>query len=593
MPPRIVTISDHIDCPTGFGTQHRIVAMALAHAGFEVHSLGLWDSRPLGVVPLGEGDSPLSPRDGGKGTVPWLSRDGGKGTVPCLTRYPGGQGVEEHRRAWAMYRDLLRPDLVVTLGDLAMFRHLHEGDRSFAWCHWLPIDAEPYPTADHEAMLGYDRLVAMSHFGLELLRPHLEGRVPLHLIPHGVDTRVFRPLAEPLTLRRRWSRRLGARLGPADFVLVSRDTNQWRKQLPLLLDALARLPRDVKLILHCRPVAHPDARGWDLEHLARRVYGVADRVIFTGSGQQRPELSPWELAGLDNLADLRVAATQGEGFGICTIEAMACGTPTVITDYTTSRELITGMADCRSATADWAQRNGPAPPLAAARSASRDVGAAPGPSRICTNAKGGAPAAPAAQGAAAAGASGTRATAQQARPSSMARRGCDGPEAFRICTNAEDGSRRGAASSGSGGRARVCGVPGAFRICTKAKQTPPSPAPSHGAGRSGPCGIGADRGRPPGVACDQALDGFGQAGELVRVAAWTVEQDRHLLRPVIDPADLAAKVLALRDDPRRMARCAEAGLRRVLARYTTRHVATAWVALARQVLAGRRVMRDA
>ena len=29
--PRIVTIADHIDCPTGFGVQHRHLAVALAN----------------------------------------------------------------------------------------------------------------------------------------------------------------------------------------------------------------------------------------------------------------------------------------------------------------------------------------------------------------------------------------------------------------------------------------------------------------------------------------------------------------------------------------------------------------------------------
>jgi len=79
-------------------------------------------------------------------------------------------------------------------------------------------------------------------------------------------------------------------------------------------------------------------------------------------------------------------------------------------------------------------------------------------------------------------------------------------------------------------------------------------------------------------------DPFGPAGDLVRVAAWTLEQDRHLLRPVADAADLAAKVLALRDDPARLARCAAAGLRRVLARYTVGHMVQAWVQLVREAL---------
>ena len=62
MPPRIVTISDHIDCPTGFGVQHRHLAVALARAGYDVHALGLWDTRPVAVAAEG------------------------------LTRYPAGRG---------------------------------------------------------------------------------------------------------------------------------------------------------------------------------------------------------------------------------------------------------------------------------------------------------------------------------------------------------------------------------------------------------------------------------------------------------------------------------------------------------------------
>jgi len=425
MPPRIVTISDHIDCPTGFGTQHRILAVGLGRAGFDVHSLGLWDGRPVAVTPEG------------------------------VTRYPGGQGVEDHERAWAMYQALLRPDLVITLGDLEMFAHLAEAERDFAWCHWLPLDAEPYPRREHERMLRFDHLVLMSRFALGLVRPHLEGRVPLHVIPHGVDVRVFQPLDNPAALRRRWGRRLGVELRPTDFILISRDANQWRKQQPLLLDALARMPREVdgrrvRLLFHCHPVAHPRADGWDLEHLARDVYGVGGQVLFTGRGAERPELTPSELAELDNLADLRVSATQGEGFGILTIEAMACGTPTLITDYTTSQELVNGTFSLKLA-----------------------------------------------------------------------------------------GSRQ--------------ALPG-------------STIENHKSQIGNP------------------LDPFGPAGELIRVGAWTVEQARHLYRPIIDASDLAAKAVALARDPGRAARYAEAGLRRVLASYTAEGVMRAWVALARRVL---------
>ena len=435
MPLRIVTISDHIDCPTGFGVQHRLLATGLARAGFEVHSLGLWDRRPLATVPADATSS--------------QSQIGNRKSPISLTRYPGGQGPADHRRAWKMYAGLLKPDLVISLGDLESFAHLNAARRRpFAWLHWLPLDAEPYPQRCHERLLGYDHLVLMSQWARDLVRPHLDGRVPLHYVPHGVDTGVFRPLDDPLALRRKWSRRLGVSLRPDDFVLIARDTNQWRKQQPLLFQALAQLPPDVKLLLHCRPIAHRDANGWDLEHAAE-VYGVADRVVFTGRGAERPELSSRELAELDNLADLRVSATTGEGFGVCTLEAMACGTPTVITDYTTSRELVEGQV-------------------------TRDEGR---------------------------------------------------------------GMQSAAPPQGS------------------------SLDPRH-----------------------SSLDPYGAAGAVVRVAAWTLEQRRGLLRPIIDPGDMAAKVLALRDDRGRLARCAAAGLRRVLAHYAAPRIAQAWVRLVRRVL---------
>jgi len=460
MPPRIVTISDHVDCPTGFGVQHRHLAAALARAGFDVHSLGLWDTRPLGPTPEG------------------------------AARYPGGLGPHDHRRAWPMYRELLRPDLVITLGDLESFAHLNDAPaRPFAWCHWLPLDALPYPSRHHERLLRYDRLVLMSRFALELVRPHLEGHVPLHYIPHGVDPRVFRPHEDPPALRQRWGRRLGLELRPDDFVLIARDANQWRKQPPVLLDALARLPRDVKLLFHCHPVAHPAANGWDLVHLARDVYGVGDRVAFTSGPGAAPHaaLAPEELAELDSLADLRVSATAGEGFGVVTLEAMACGTPTLITDYTTSRELLLGRLEPRDTAApvgvSWA---GALPP---ADGGGEDAGHG-GPAHI---------------------------------PDTAALGGADGATA------------------------------------------PPL--------------------RTPHSALRTELDPFGPAGELVRVAAWTLEPRRHLFRPVPDAADLAARVLALRADPARRARYGVAGLRRALAHYTIERVARDWVALARQALA--------
>ena len=47
-----------------------------------------------------------------------------------------------------------------------------------------------------------------------------------------------------------------------------------------------------------------------------------------------------DMPGIYNAMDVYLSTTTGEGFGVCTIEAMACQVPVVITDYTTGRELV-------------------------------------------------------------------------------------------------------------------------------------------------------------------------------------------------------------------------------------------------------------
>ena len=46
------------------------------------------------------------------------------------------------------------------------------------------------------------------------------------------------------------------------------------------------------------------------------------------------------MANLYNCMDVFVLPTAGEGFGIPTVEAMACGVPICVTNYTTGYELI-------------------------------------------------------------------------------------------------------------------------------------------------------------------------------------------------------------------------------------------------------------
>ena len=101
MPTRVVTISDHIDCPTGFGTQHRLLAAALARAGLDVHSLGIWDGRPVATTPDGVVRYP-----GGNGAdvvIDPLAEDAGE-RISELERSVSQQQLELHLLAESLQR---------------------------------------------------------------------------------------------------------------------------------------------------------------------------------------------------------------------------------------------------------------------------------------------------------------------------------------------------------------------------------------------------------------------------------------------------------------------------------------------------------
>lgn len=327
-PLRIVTISDHVRAPSGFGIQHRYMVEGLAKLDAEVFSVGLWDDRPLSREKAGY----------------WSIGAGKDGATGFAASWP-------HILRW------LQPHVLITLGDPHMYQAIYQqacenGSRAYTWLHWYPVDSPTYNRQGHPMFLSTDGIVAMTLFGLNVLKPALLGRVPLSVVPHCVDTDIFRPPTED---ERGFARTLLSQSFETDLsdkrILLCHDTNQWRKASYVLVEMLCDLPDDVVLLMHCAPQPRTGSRGYHLQRLAHEV-GVKDRVFFTGHENERPTLRQDQLARLLWASDLRVSATMGEGFGICHIEAMACGLPSAVTDCTTSREIL-GDSGAYADVAHW------------------------------------------------------------------------------------------------------------------------------------------------------------------------------------------------------------------------------------------------
>lgn len=164
---------------------------------------------------------------------------------------------------------------------------------------------------------------AMQHF-LAVYQPYILPSTRLAVIPNSVDTNRFIPSTP---------RRLAARraLGLPESCLVigavARLSSQKRPQA--LLDLFASLrPQfpDLRLVL---------VGGGPLEQALRaRVEddGLAGAVIFAGQRGAVEELLP--------AFDLHLLLSRREGFGIATIEAMACGVPAVGTDVPGTADIL-------------------------------------------------------------------------------------------------------------------------------------------------------------------------------------------------------------------------------------------------------------
>src|SRR5690606_25909845 len=87
---------------------------------------------------------------------------------------------------------------------------------------------------------------------------------------------------------------------------------------------------------------HTDAfgrSGVPLLELAEQL-GIADSVQFPDAYRYAIGTIPaGELALMYNSADVLLNPSMGEGFGVPLIEAQACGTPVIVTDFSAMREL--------------------------------------------------------------------------------------------------------------------------------------------------------------------------------------------------------------------------------------------------------------
>jgi glycosyltransferase involved in cell wall biosynthesis len=144
------------------------------------------------------------------------------------------------------------------------------------------------------------------------------GRI--HVVPHGVSPR-FRPMAgEELEEAR-------ARLRVPERFILFVGTVEPRKNLDTLLDAWVTMRDRPDLVV-------VGSWGWRYESTRQKMERLGPRLHHLES------LDPDELPAVYNLARALAHPAWYEGFGLPPLEAMACGTPVVVSDTSSLPEVV-------------------------------------------------------------------------------------------------------------------------------------------------------------------------------------------------------------------------------------------------------------
>ena len=300
--PRVFWFSNSPEAPTGYGTQSAQVLRRLKKAGHDtaVHTnyghylgVGKWHGIPI---------------------------------------YPAGHDLYSQDNIYGHWLDFTKqsddPTVMVTLADVWVLTNpnLSKVPNILSW---VPIDHVNLPPKVAE-WLAKDNVtpIAMSQHGK---RACDEAGIDSVYIPHALEKH-WKPSSvedDP------W---------PGRFVVTIPNANKgvfpsrkaWGENL-LAFSVFAKKHPEAMLYLHT------EARsgvGIDLIELVKALGLTPEQVTFANQYEHRMGVPDDMMACIYTRTDVLLSATAGEGFGLPVLEAQACGTRVVVSNFSAQPELV-------------------------------------------------------------------------------------------------------------------------------------------------------------------------------------------------------------------------------------------------------------
>jgi len=298
---KILTLSDHPLSPSGVGTQTRYMVEGMLKTGrYQFVSFGgamkHHDYNPQKTEQYGD-DWLIFPVD--------------------------GYGTQDQIRS-ALRQ--VRPDILWFMTDPRFYGWLWEIENEIRvnvpMVYYHVWDNYPYPTFNKKFYDSNDYIACISKVTYDIVKKVSPDVKSLYL-PHAADSNIFKKqtpeeieAARKVHLKR-----------PDSMLFFWNNRNARRKQSGTLIfwfkEFLDRIGHDkATLIMHTDP---KDIHGQDLELILADLGMVNGEILLS-----REKLPPEGMAMMYNMADCTINISDAEGFGLSTLESLACETPIIV-----------------------------------------------------------------------------------------------------------------------------------------------------------------------------------------------------------------------------------------------------------------------
>ncbi len=300
---KVLTLSDHPLSPSGVGTQTKYMIEGLLKTGrYEVVSLG-------GAIKH-QNYQPMRTEEWGD----------------AWTIYPvDGYGTQDTVRSILRNE---RPDILWFMTDPRFYGWLWQMEDEIRplipMVYYHVWDNYPPPKFNRLNYDSTDVVVTISKLTDEVTRIVSKKAEVIHL-PHAVDTEIFKRFEEEKVEKFK-----NDSLGPEKsdrMIFFWNNRNARRKQSGTLIfwfkEFLDRVGHDkASLIMHTDPA---DQHGQNLEAIINELGLDKGQVLLS-----KEKIPAEGLALMYNMADCTINISDAEGFGLATLESLACETPIIV-----------------------------------------------------------------------------------------------------------------------------------------------------------------------------------------------------------------------------------------------------------------------